>query len=118
MNTTPQPPVDAVVCLVTAPQGNGRAIAATIVEREVAACVNIVPLVQSIYRWEGKVQEDGEALLLIKTTHAAVGRLERLLRTIHPYENFELLALDVTTGARSYLEWIGRSVDPSVAQAD
>lgn len=118
MNTTSQPLANAVICLVTAPQGNGRAIAAAIVERELAACVNIVPLVQSIYRWEGKVEKDEEALLVVKTTRAVVDQLERLLGTIHPYENFELVALDVVAGAGSYLEWIGRSVHPSVAQAD
>jgi periplasmic divalent cation tolerance protein len=106
---SPQAP-DAVVCLVTAPQGNAHAIAVTIVERELAACVNIVPLVQSVYRWEGKVQEDEEALLAIKTTNGAVSRLDELLRAIHPYGNFELVALDVVAGSERYLEWIGSSV--------
>jgi periplasmic divalent cation tolerance protein len=110
MNATPKPPTDAVVCLVTAPQPNGHAIAATIVERELAACVSIVPLVQSIYRWEGKVQEDGEALLVIKTARTALAPLEALLSTIHPYDTFELVALDVVAGAQSYLDWIGQSI--------
>lgn len=114
MNATPEPSPNAVICLVTAPQPNAHAIAAAIVERELAACVNIVPLVQSIYRWKGKVEEDEETLLVVKTTRAAVGRLEELLSTIHPYENFELVALDVVAGAQSYLEWIGRSVDASI----
>jgi periplasmic divalent cation tolerance protein len=115
--TPPQAP-DAVVCLITAPQGNARTIAGTIVERELAACVNIVPQVQSIYRWKGKLEEDEEALLVVKTTRMAVGRLEELLGTIHPYENFELVALDVVAGAPSYLEWIGESVAAGVAQTD
>ncbi|MGA7703596.1 MAG: divalent-cation tolerance protein CutA [Solirubrobacteraceae bacterium] len=110
MNSTPESSVDAVVCLVTAPQPNAHAIAAKLVERELAACVNIVPLIQSIYRWEGKVQEDGEALLIVKTTQTAVAPLEELLREIHPYETFELLALRVTDGSRPYLQWISDSV--------
>jgi periplasmic divalent cation tolerance protein len=110
MSTTPKLPPDAVVCLVTAPQPNAREIARAIVERELAACVNVVPLVQSIYRWEGKIQADDEALLVVKTTHAAVSKLEALLDTLHPYETFELLALEVVAGAQGYLGWIGDSV--------
>ncbi len=110
MNATPEPSIDAVVCLVTAPQPNAHAIAAKLVEGELAACVNIVPLVQSIYRWEGKIQEDGEALLIVKTTRAAVAGLEALLEEIHPYDTFELVALDVVAGARGYLDWVGESV--------
>jgi periplasmic divalent cation tolerance protein len=110
MNTNPEPSTDAVVCLVTAPQPNAHAIAAKLVEGELAACVNIVALVQSIYRWEGRVQEDGEALLIVKTTRAAMAPLEELLHEIHPYETFELVALEVVAGARSYLDWIGESV--------
>jgi periplasmic divalent cation tolerance protein len=114
MNATPQPPADAVVCFVTAPQASAREIAGAMVERELAACVNIVARVQSVYRWEGKVEEDEEALLVIKTTRAAVARLEQLLQTIHPYDTFEFVALDVVDGAQSYLEWIGQSVaEPS-----
>ncbi len=110
MNATPESPVEAVVCLVTAPQPNAHAIAAALVERELAACVNIVALVQSIYRWEGQVKEDDEALLIVKTTRAAVEPLERLLETIHPYDTFELVALDAVGGARAYLDWIEESV--------
>jgi periplasmic divalent cation tolerance protein len=110
--TSPQA-TDAVVCLITAPQSNARAIAGTIVERELAACVNIVPLVQSVYRWEGKVQTDDEALLIVKTTKGAVATLDGLLRKIHPYENFELVALAVVAGSQPYLDWIGSSVGPT-----
>ena len=113
MPATPPQATDAVVCLITAPQGNARAIAATIVERQLAACVNIIPLVQSIYRWKGKLEEDEEALLVVKTTRPAVGRIEGLLDTVHPYENFELVALDVVAGAQSYLEWIEASTGQS-----
>jgi periplasmic divalent cation tolerance protein len=102
--------VGTVVCLVTAPQANARSIASAVIDEQLAACVNVVPLVRSIYRWKGKVQEDDEALLVIKTTSAAVARLEALLSTIHPYENFELVALDVVAGAQGYLDWIGQSV--------
>jgi len=102
---------EPVVCLVTTPPDQARAIAAAIVERELVACVNIVPLVHSVYRWEGKVEQDDESLLVIKTTRAAVGRLTDALRELHPYENFELVALDVVAGAPAYLDWIESSVE-------
>jgi periplasmic divalent cation tolerance protein len=80
------------------------------IERQLAACVNIVGEVQSIYSWEGSVQDEQEALLLVKTTRVAVTRLEELLREIHPYDTFELLALEVSTGSQPYLQWIVDSV--------
>jgi periplasmic divalent cation tolerance protein len=100
----------AVMCLVTTPTAEAHRIALKIVEHELAACVNVVPVVNSVYRWKGKIEHDDEALLLVKTMHAAVSALDELLRTIHPYENFELVALDVLAGSESYLEWIGSSV--------
>jgi periplasmic divalent cation tolerance protein len=103
--------VEPVVCLITTPPDQARAIAAAIVGRELVACVNIVPLVHSVYRWEGEVQDDDEALLVVKTTSAAVGPLTEAVRELHPYENFELVALDIAAGAPAYLDWIGGSVE-------
>jgi periplasmic divalent cation tolerance protein len=103
---------DTVVSLVTAPQADARSIASTLVERRLAACVNIVPLVQSLYRWEGRVEQDTEALLIVKTTLAALPSIDELLREIHPYDVFELVALDVAGGSFPYLAWIAGSVDP------
>ncbi len=100
-----------VVCLVTTPPDQARAIAAAIVERELVACVNIVPLVHSVYRWEGKVEHDDESLLVIKTTRAAAGPLIDAIGELHPYENFELVALDIVAGAPPYLDWIAGSVE-------
>jgi periplasmic divalent cation tolerance protein len=82
------------------------------IERELAACVNILPAVRSVYRWEGKVQDEREALLIIKTTRAFVSQLDELLREIHPYDTFELVALDVVAGSHPYLDWIASSVGP------
>ncbi len=103
---------DTVVCLLTAPQVNAHSIAATVVEKQLAACVNIVALVQSVYRWRDKVELGEESLLILKTTRAAIVALEELLREIHPYETFELVALDIVAGSHPYLEWIKQSVDP------
>jgi periplasmic divalent cation tolerance protein len=102
---------NAVVCLVTTPQADARMIARRVVEEKLAACVNVVSPVASLYWWDGKVEQDDEALLVVKTIGVAVARLDELLHAIHPYDNFELVALDVAAGSKSYLEWIGRSVD-------
>jgi periplasmic divalent cation tolerance protein len=106
-------PADAVVCLVTAPPADADAIATALVERRLAACVNVVPQVRSVYRWEGDVTRDDEALLVVKTTGAGVPQIEAALRDLHPYDTFELIALDVTAGASPYLAWIADSVDQS-----
>ena len=102
--------MDHVVCLVTAPPDRAREIAEALVERRLVACVNVVPLVHSVYRWQGAVEHDDEALLVVKTTRAAVASLKDVLGELHPYENFELVALPVQDGARAYLDWIADSV--------
>jgi len=102
--------MDAVVCLVTTPPGEAGPIAEALVARELAACVNIVPQVLSVYRWKGAVEHDDETLLVIKTTRDAVAALNDALGELHPYETFELVALDVAGGSPDYLDWIGQSV--------
>ena len=102
--------MDAVVCLVTTPPDQARPIAEALVGRELVACVNIVAQVASVYRWKGAVEHDEESLLVMKTTRAALPALEAALRELHPYETFELVALDVAGGSADYLAWIGDSV--------
>jgi periplasmic divalent cation tolerance protein len=107
-------PADAVVCLITAPPADAPKLAALAVESELAACANVMPLVHSIYRWQGAIQTDEESLLLLKTTSAAIPALERLLDEHHPYDTFELVVLDIAGGSASYLQWIATSVDPGL----
>ena len=102
--------MDAVVCLVTTPPDQAGPIAEALVGRELVACVNILAHVRSVYRWKGAVEHDDEALLVIKTTRAAVPALDAALRELHPYETFELVVLDVASGSADYLAWIGDSV--------
>ena len=104
--------MDAVVCLVTTPPDQARPIAEALVGRELVACVNILAHVQSVYRWMGAVEHDDEALLIIKTTRAAVPALDAALGELHPYETFELVALDVAGGSADYVAWIDESVAP------
>ena len=104
--------MDPVVCLVTTPPDHARPIAEALVERELVACVNIVASVGSVYRWKGAVEHDEESLLVIKTTREAVAALDDALAELHPYDTFELVALDVAGGSADYLAWIAESVRP------
>lgn len=101
-------PAEAVVVLITAPADRADEIANAIVEGRLAACVNVVPGVRSVYRWEGEVKHEDEALLVVKTTVDSVGALTTAVRAIHPHETFELIALRIDGGVREYLEWIVR----------
>lgn len=91
---------------VTCPSNVSENLGRALVEARVAACVNIVPQVQSIYRWQGKVVEETESLLLIKTTRSAYPSLERALTQLHPYELPEILVIEIDSGSEGYLAWI------------
>ena len=98
---------DALVVLVTTPSPERAAeIARALVEERLAACGNVVPGLRSIYRWEGKVQDDAEALLVLKTTRARFEALRDRVLALHPYEVPEVLALPVAAGSARYLAWI------------
>lgn len=84
-----------------------RAVANALVEARLAACVNIVPGVTSIYRWKGTVEEASELLLVIKTKAELIQELTAKLREVHSYEVPELIALPVYGGLPDYLAWIG-----------
>jgi periplasmic divalent cation tolerance protein len=88
------------------------AIASTLVKSRLAACVNLLPAVQSVYRWQGKVERATEVTLLIKTTQRHYAALEAAIRAAHPYELPELIALPVTTGLPSYLQWVITETTP------
>jgi periplasmic divalent cation tolerance protein len=98
---------DAVVVLVTTPTPERAAeIARALVSERLAACGNVVPGLRSIYRWEGKVQEDEEALLVLKTTRARFDALRARVLALHPYDVPEVIALPVEAGSAAYLQWI------------
>jgi|SRR5688572_5635892 len=103
--------VDALVVLTTLEkQEDGERLARALVEGELAACVQILPPMISIYRWQGVVERASETLLLIKTTRAAYPRLESVIKEIHPYQTPELIALSVEAGLPDYLNWLGGAV--------
>jgi periplasmic divalent cation tolerance protein len=99
--------VSAVVVLVTCPTADRAAeIARALVEERLAACGNVVPGLRSIYRWEGKIQEDAEALLVLKTTRERFEALRDRVLALHPYEVPEVIALPIEAGSAAYLAWI------------
>lgn len=98
--------MDIRVFLVTAPPLNAENIARALVERNLAACVNIVPGIRSIYRWEGKICEDDEFLLIIKTASDRVSELINTIKEIHPYTVPEVISMGVVEGYKGYIEWV------------
>lgn len=88
----------------------GRRLAGLLVERRLAACVNLVPNLTSVYRWRDKVEEAVEVLLLMKTTSALLPSLEAAVRELHTYEVPEFLAIEVESGSQPYLDWLLNSV--------
>lgn len=109
----PSEPGGDEVCLalVTGPDADALAeLGRRLVEDRLCACVNVVPGLTSIYRWEGAVEEDDEALAILKTTGWRLDSVEARLRELHPYEEPEFLVFEVDRGASSYLGWVARSV--------
>jgi periplasmic divalent cation tolerance protein len=87
-------------------------LAQVLVERRLAACVNLLPGLTSIYRWQGAVETASEILLLIKTEEAQLPSLEAALHELHPYELPEFLVLSVESGSKLYLQWLHDSLMP------
>jgi len=85
-------------------------LARALVERRLAACVNVVPGVVSHYRWKGELQRDEERLLVIKTRAERIGALREALRELHPYELPELVAFEISDGSPEYLKWLDEGV--------
>jgi periplasmic divalent cation tolerance protein len=81
-------------------------LARTLVQERLAACVNIVPKIRSIYRWDKQICDDGEVLLIIKTASDRFAALTERLVAIHPYECPEVIALDICAGHPDYLAWV------------
>jgi periplasmic divalent cation tolerance protein len=97
---------DVLVVLVTCPPDKAQAIAGALVEERVAACVNVVPSLSSVYRWKGAVHVDSEALLIVKSTRDRFEALKQAVLRHHPYELPEVIAVPVELGHTPYLDWV------------
>lgn len=96
-----------LVVLVTCPsQKVGEKLAHALVQERLAACVNVIPGLTSIYRWEGKIHRDAEALLVVKTRWTRLAALTRRVQVLHPYSVPEVIALPLVGGFAPYLSWV------------
>ena len=91
-------------------------IARALVERKLAACVNVVGPIESVYRWEGAVETAEEFLCIVKTTANAVGKVTAAIKELHSYELPECVAIPIEDGSPKYLAWIAENVDPATAK--
>jgi periplasmic divalent cation tolerance protein len=99
-----------VIVLVTAPDlKTARALAQAALSARLIACANLVPKIESHYRWRGKIESGAEVLLILKTQKAKLAALEKLILDRHPYDTPEFLALPVSAGNENYLKWLAEN---------
>ena len=104
---------DAIVVFVTvANVEEATRLAEMLVGAHLAACVQILPEMESVYRWQGKIERQAEVLLLVKTTSEKFDELEREVRALHSYDTPEIVAVPVTAGSEPYLRWLNSSLTP------
>ncbi len=98
------------IILVTAPDlKTARRLVRAALEARLIACANLVPKIESHYRWQGKLERSAEVLMVMKTTRARVAALEKLIVAKHPYDTPEFVVLNLTGGAKKYLAWLAES---------
>ncbi len=106
-----------VVVLTTGPDRETlMEIGRKVVEDRLAACVNILDGVLSVYRWEGRIEEEPEAMAILKTSEARLNELEAVVRSLHPYSEPEFLVLPVSSGSTGYLAWVMDSVSEDLPE--
>lgn len=104
---------EAIVVLMTAANvAEASTLAEMLVGVQLAACVQILPTVDSVYRWKGTVERETEVLLIAKTERSKFAEVEREVRALHSYETPEIIALPITAGSAPYLKWLSASLDP------
>jgi len=101
---------DAIVVFLTAANGEeATRLAEMLVGAHLAACVQILPEMESVYRWQGKIERQSEVLLIAKTTRGKFDDLEREVRALHSYDTPEIVAVPIVTGSAPYLEWLSKA---------
>ena len=104
---------DPIVVFLTASNGEeATRLADLLIGAHLAACVQILPEMESVYRWQGKIERQSEILLIAKTTAAKFAELEREVRALHSYETPEIVAVPLIAGSTPYLEWLANSLNP------
>ncbi|HJT68330.1 MAG TPA: divalent-cation tolerance protein CutA [Pyrinomonadaceae bacterium] len=104
---------DPIVVFLTASNGEeATRLADLLIGAHLAACVQILPEMESVYRWQGKIERQSEILLIAKTTAAKFAELERGVRALHSYETPEIVAIPLVAGSTPYLEWLANSLNP------
>jgi periplasmic divalent cation tolerance protein len=104
---------DYVMVMTTLPaDADAATFAHALVEARLAACVNLLPEMESVYRWEGQVEQERERQLVIKTSRARIAALWERVRELHPYDVPELIVLPIVDGSDAYLRWVGESTRP------
>ncbi|MGC8787070.1 MAG: divalent-cation tolerance protein CutA [Anaerolineae bacterium] len=101
-----------VVLITASSTEEAQRIAHALVEERLAACVNLIAPIESVYRWQEQVQVDQEVLLIVKTTAAAIEKLAERVKQLHSYELPEIIALPILAGAKDYLRWIDEQTQP------
>ena len=102
---------EIIIVFVTVPGlREGSRISKAILTSRLAACVNVIPGVQSIYKWKGKIVQEKEAMLVLKTTRPRYRKLEQKIKQLHPYEVPEVIAIPLIFGSPQYIEWVTREV--------
>ena len=103
---------DPIVVFMTAANGEeATRLAEMLVGAHLAACVQILPEMESVYRWQGKVERQAEVLLIAKTVRGKFEELEREVRALHSYDTPEIVAVPIVTGSAPYLEWLNQATD-------
>lgn len=100
---------EIIVLVTTSHRDEANRIADALVTKQLAACVNIVLAIESVYRWEGKVARDQESLMIIKTTEERYAELEGVVKELHSYTTPEVVALKIERGSEQYLKWLRES---------
>lgn len=107
------PAKDAIVVFMTAANGEeATRLAELLIGAHLAACVQILPEMESVYRWQGKIERQSEILLIVKTTTDKFADLEREVRALHSYDTPEIVAVPIVAGSTPYLEWLDDSLKP------
>lgn len=101
----------ALVYITTSSKEESKKIANKLVEGKLAACINIVPYIESIYLWKGEIEEDGESLLIAKTKAKNIDKIIKKVKEIHSYETPAILAIPIIEGSKDYLDYLDSELD-------